>query len=100
MAATTLSGRTAGRGTSVRRVALASFIGTTIEWYDYYIFGTAAVLIFNTQFFSNLSPVAGTLAALATFDDDPGMYPGRHIFTGSKAPWFEITDDLPQNDEY
>jgi metabolite-proton symporter len=67
VAALKLTGRTAGRGTSVRRVALASFIGTTIEWYDYYIFGTAAVLVFNTQFFSNLSPVAGTLAALATF---------------------------------
>jgi metabolite-proton symporter len=68
VAATTLTGsNTPAQGTSVRKVALASFIGTTIEWYDYYIFGTAAVLVFNTQFFSNLSPVAGTLAALATF---------------------------------
>ena len=37
------------------------------------------------------------VAALGTFDDDPGMHPQRHIFTGSKAPWFEITDGLPQD---
>lgn len=51
----------------VRRVAGASMIGTTIEWYDYYIFGTAAVLVLNDQFFPELSPAAGTLASLATF---------------------------------
>lgn len=34
---------------------------------------------------------------LGAFDDDPGMYPQRHIFTGSKASWFEITDGLPQD---
>ena len=38
--------------------------------------------------------------ALATLDDDPGVRPGLHIFVGSKAPWFEITDDLPQYSEY
>jgi metabolite-proton symporter len=49
------------------KVAFASFIGTTVEWYDYFIFGTAAVLVLNQQFFPTLSPVAGTLAAFATF---------------------------------
>jgi metabolite-proton symporter len=49
------------------RVALASFIGTAVEWYDFFLFGTAATLIFNEQFFPTLSPAAGTLAALATF---------------------------------
>jgi hypothetical protein len=34
--------------------------------------------------------------ALGTLDDDPGVRPESHIFVGSKAPWFEITDDLPQ----
>ncbi|MGY1781180.1 MFS transporter [Geodermatophilus sp. SYSU D01036] len=67
MSATTPTGSQRAGRTPVRRVAMASFIGTTIEWYDYYIFGTAAVLVFNTQFFSSLSPVAGTLASLATF---------------------------------
>ena len=34
--------------------------------------------------------------ALGTLDDDPGVRPESHIFVGSKATWFEITDDLPQ----
>jgi metabolite-proton symporter len=49
------------------KVAMASFIGTTIEWYDYYIFGAATVLVLNSQFFPTLDPFAGTLAAFATF---------------------------------
>lgn len=53
--------------TSPSKVALASFVGTTVEWYDYFLFGTAAVLIFNDQFFPNLDPATGTLASLATF---------------------------------
>jgi MFS family permease len=48
------------------KVAFSSLIGTTIEWYDYYIFGTAAVLIFNSQVFPNLDSVAATLASLTT----------------------------------
>jgi hypothetical protein len=34
--------------------------------------------------------------ALGTLDDDPGVRPEAHVFVGSKAPWFEITDELPQ----
>jgi metabolite-proton symporter len=52
--------------TQLRRVAVASAIGTTIEWYDYFIYSTAAALIFGSQFFSTLSPASGTLAAFAT----------------------------------
>jgi hypothetical protein len=37
--------------------------------------------------------------AIGTLDDDPGVRPSRHIFTASKAPWFEITDGLPQRAE-
>ncbi|MQA09716.1 MAG: MFS transporter [Pseudonocardiaceae bacterium] len=58
---------TALTGKQTVRVALASFIGTTIEWYDFMLFGMAASLVFNTLFFPSLSPVAGTLAAFATF---------------------------------
>ena len=36
--------------------------------------------------------------ALGSLVDEPGMRPTKHIFVGSKAPWFEITDDLPQFD--
>ena len=38
--------------------------------------------------------------ALGSLEDEPGIRPTEHIFVGSKAPWFEITDDLPQSDEY
>jgi metabolite-proton symporter len=52
---------------TARRVALASLIGTTIEWYDFYIYGTAAALVLGPQFFPSFSAVGGTLAAFATF---------------------------------
>lgn len=53
--------------TSIRRVAIASAIGTTIEWYDYFIYGTAAALVFGALFFPGFDPVAASLAAFATF---------------------------------
>src|SRR3990170_1534711 len=49
------------------RVAVASAIGTTIEWYDFFIYGTAAAVVFAPQFFPQVSELAGTLAAFATF---------------------------------
>ncbi|MCW2716206.1 MFS transporter [Pseudonocardia sp.] len=52
---------------SRNRIAVASFVGTAIEFYDFYIYGTAAALVFGKLFFPSFSPVAGTLAALATF---------------------------------
>ncbi|MBA2346395.1 MAG: MHS family MFS transporter [Rubrobacter sp.] len=53
--------------TSIRQVVAASFIGTTIEWYDYFIFGTAAALVFPALFFPDFSELAGTLLAFSTF---------------------------------
>ena len=50
-----------------RKAGIASLIGTTIEWYDFFIFGTASALVFNELFFPDISPAAGTLAAFATF---------------------------------
>jgi len=50
-----------------RRVAFASAVGTTVEWYDFFIYGTAAATVFGPQFFPQVSEVAGTLAAFATF---------------------------------
>jgi MHS family shikimate/dehydroshikimate transporter-like MFS transporter len=52
---------------SVRRVALASMIGTSIEWYDFFLFGTASALVFGRLFFPTFSELAGTLAAFASF---------------------------------
>jgi MFS family permease len=51
----------------VRRIAGAAFVGTALEWYDYFLFGTAAALVFNRLFFSELDPTAAILASLATF---------------------------------
>ncbi len=38
--------------------------------------------------------------AMGSLADDPSIRPTDHIFVGSKAPWFEITDDLPQSEEF
>src|SRR6187401_578240 len=52
---------------SPRRVLLASLIGTTIEFFDFYIYATAAVLVFPKMFFPASDPTTATLASLATF---------------------------------
>jgi MFS transporter, MHS family, shikimate and dehydroshikimate transport protein len=62
-----LGGERQGDTQSLRQVALASFIGTTIEWYDFFLYGTAAALVFDKLFFPNVDPTIGTLAAFATF---------------------------------
>src|SRR5690349_11062267 len=51
----------------VTRILAASLIGTTIEFFDFYIYATAAVLVFPKLFFPAADPVASTLASLATF---------------------------------
>ena len=48
-------------------VATASLIGTAIEWYDFFLYGTAAALVFNKLFFPKFDPMVGTIAAFATF---------------------------------
>jgi metabolite-proton symporter len=52
---------------SVRTVAFASLIGTTIEWYDFFLYGTAAALVFNRLFFPTFDPLSGTLIAFGTY---------------------------------
>ena len=57
----------AARQEPMGRVAVASLIGTTIEFFDFYAYGIAAALVLNTAFFPELSETAGTLAAFSTF---------------------------------
>src|SRR6201986_240217 len=54
-------------GNSTSRILLASLIGTTIEFFDFYIYATAAVLVFPKLFFPTADPTAATLQSLATF---------------------------------
>lgn len=50
-----------------RLAGISSMVGTTIEWYDFFIYGAAAALIFNQLFFPQLDPLTGVLAAFATY---------------------------------
>src|SRR5205823_579440 len=51
----------------ILKVAAASLIGTSIEWYDFFLYGTAAALVFNKLFFPTFAPLTGTMAAFATY---------------------------------
>ncbi|QUL78548.1 MFS transporter [Brevibacterium sp. SMBL_HHYL_HB1] len=57
-----------GKAKLARRAAIASLVGTAVEWYDYFIFGTASALVFGELFFPNPdNPIIGTLSAFAVF---------------------------------
>jgi metabolite-proton symporter len=51
----------------MKKIAMASVIGTTVEWYDLFLFGTASALVFNKIFFPSFDPLVGTLLAFGTF---------------------------------
>lgn len=50
----------------VRRVAISGYLGNTIEFYDFILYGSAAAIVFGPLFFSNLGPALGTIASFAT----------------------------------
>ena len=49
------------------RLATASMVGTTLEWYDFTVYNTLAALVFNHLFFPSVDPLAGTILALSTY---------------------------------
>ncbi|MEQ4716754.1 MFS transporter [Nonomuraea sp. B19D2] len=53
--------------TSIKKIVAASLIGTTIEWYDFFLYGSAAALVFNKLFFPESDPLTGTLLAFLTY---------------------------------
>ena len=61
------SAQRGGATQSVKKVAAASFIGTSIEWYDFFLYGTAAALVFGDLFFPEAEPLIGTLLAFSTY---------------------------------
>ncbi|MFD8749050.1 MFS transporter [Streptomyces sp. NPDC059616] len=65
MSASTASARERTR--AANRAGFGAFIGSTIEWFDFYIYGTAAALVFDKVFFPELDGPVGTLVAFATF---------------------------------
>src|SRR5919109_5685871 len=62
-----LGGQREGETRSLKAVVAASFIGTTIEWYDFFLYGTAAALVFGDLFFPEAKPLIGTLLAFSTY---------------------------------
>ncbi|HUH84034.1 MAG TPA: MFS transporter [Stellaceae bacterium] len=57
----------AQHGAELRKAVIAATVGTTIEWYDFFIYGTAAGLVFGKLYFPNEDPLTGTLAAFGTY---------------------------------
>ena len=54
-------------GANLRRVVVSSLIGAVIEWYDFFLYGVVAGIVFNKIYFPTTDPTVGTVLAFATF---------------------------------
>ncbi len=80
-----VGGQQEGETQSLRQVIAASFIGTTIEWYDFFLYGSAAALVFGQLFFPYADPLVGTLAAFGIYG--VGFAGGAVPASRSPASW-------------
>jgi hypothetical protein len=62
-----IGGEELGQETTMTKVDIAAFIGALVEWYDYFLYGLAASVVFTQLCFPSENPLVGTLAAFATF---------------------------------
>ncbi len=77
-----IGGEHTGERVSVKEVAAASLVGTVIEWYDFFVYTTAAALVFGQLFFPGSAPLIGTLLAFATYAVGFVARPFGGIFCG------------------
>jgi len=62
-----IGGEDVGQPTSINQVALSGLVGATVEWYDFFLYGTAAALVLGQLFFPSSDPLVGTIAAFGSF---------------------------------
>ena len=75
-----------------RRVAVGAFVGTALEWYDFFLYGTAASLVFNRLYFATGDPVVATLAAFIHAQ----LEPPRARVAHAQHIYFDIIQAQPQ----
>jgi MFS family permease len=74
--------------TPIKKVVFASLIGTAVEWYDFFLYGSAAALIFGPLFFPSNDPATATLLAFGTYAVGFLARPlGGIIFGTSETSW-------------
>ena len=69
----------------IRKVVLASLLGATIEWYDFFLYGVVAGIVFNKLFFPTTDPFIGTILAYSTFAIGYLARPLGGSFSGTSA---------------
>src|SRR3712207_4905251 len=80
--ATAAPGPSPAKRRNLRKIIGASLVGTSLEWYDFFLYGTAAALVFNTLFFPDFHPLVWTLLSFATFAVGFGARPIGGIVFG------------------